>query len=76
MKKLRAAWRTLTGVGALSLLVFPALPQDGPFRGPQAGPRPGDLAPDIALFDAGGAQRSLRSLLPGHYTAIVLGCLT
>ncbi len=39
-------------------------------------PAVGEPLPDLAVYDAGGEQRRLSDLLQGHYTVIVLGCLT
>lgn len=39
-------------------------------------PAVGEPLPDLAVYDAGGTERRLRELLQGHYTVIVLGCLT
>ncbi len=60
----------------LSLLVLPALAQRGALRGAEDGPAPGDLAPDVAVFEETGKEVRLRSLLRAPYTAVVLGCLT
>ena len=39
-------------------------------------PAVGEALPDLLLYDAAGEQRQLNELLQGHYTIIVLGCLT
>ncbi len=39
-------------------------------------PAVGEPLPDLAVYDAAGEERQLRKLLQGHYTVIVLGCLT
>ncbi len=39
-------------------------------------PAVGESLPDLAVYDAGGDERRLDELLQGHYTVIVLGCLT
>ncbi len=39
-------------------------------------PAVGEPLPDLVLYDAGGKQLRLGELLQGHYTVIVLGCLT
>ncbi len=39
-------------------------------------PAVGEPLPDLAVYDAGGEERQLGQLLQGHYTVIVLGCLT
>ena len=39
-------------------------------------PAVGEPLPDLAVYDAGGEKRRLGQLLQGHYTVIVLGCLT
>ena len=76
MKRLRPAWRALANATALSLLVLPGLAQRDALRGMEDGPEPGDLAPDVTVFDDQGQEVRLQSILRGHYTAIVLGCLT
>ncbi len=39
-------------------------------------PAVGEALPDLTLYDAGGKGLRLGELLQGHYTVIVLGCLT
>ncbi len=39
-------------------------------------PAVGEPLPDLVLYEAGGEERQLDKLLQGHYTVIVLGCLT
>ncbi len=39
-------------------------------------PAVGEPLPDLAVYDAGGEELQLGKLLQGHYTVIVLGCLT
>ncbi len=39
-------------------------------------PAVGEPLPDLAVYDAGGKELRLGELLQGHYTVIVLGCLT
>ncbi len=39
-------------------------------------PAVGEPLPDLAIYDARGKERRLGELLQGHYTVIVLGCLT
>ena len=41
-----------------------------------AAPAVGESLPELAVYDAGGEERQLGELLQGHYTVIVLGCLT
>ncbi|MFQ5599211.1 MAG: hypothetical protein ACE5G2_01515 [Candidatus Krumholzibacteriia bacterium] len=36
----------------------------------------GELIPDLTVYGAGGQKQSLQALLQGHYTVLVLGCLT
>ena len=76
MKRFRRACRALACASAFSLLGLPGLAQRDALRGAEDGPAPGDPAPDVAVFDEQGEEVQLRSLLRGHYTAIVLGCLT
>jgi hypothetical protein len=39
-------------------------------------PAVGEPLPDLAVYDAGGKELRVGELLQGHYTVIVLGCLT
>ncbi len=39
-------------------------------------PAVGEPLPDLAVYDSAGKERRLGELLQGHYTVIVLGCLT
>ena len=39
-------------------------------------PAVGKPLPDLAVYDSGGKKLRLGELLHGHYTVIVLGCLT
>ncbi len=39
-------------------------------------PAVGEPLPDLTLYDAGGKGLRVSELLQGHYTVIVLGCLT
>ena len=39
-------------------------------------PAIGKPLPDLAVYDSGGKKLRLGELLHGHYTVIVLGCLT
>ncbi len=39
-------------------------------------PAVGEPLPDLKVYDAGGKELQLGQLLQGHYTVIVLGCLT
>jgi cytochrome oxidase Cu insertion factor (SCO1/SenC/PrrC family) len=39
-------------------------------------PAVGEPLPDLVVYEAGGEERQLDKLLQGHYTVIVLGCLT
>lgn len=41
-----------------------------------AAPAIGEALPDLTLYDASGKEQRLGALLQGHYTVIVLGCLT
>lgn len=36
----------------------------------------GERVPDLEAYDAGGREVRLRSLIEGHTTVLVLGCLT
>ena len=39
-------------------------------------PAAGELMPDLPVYDADGNEVRLRDLLRGHYTVLILGCLT
>ena len=39
-------------------------------------PAVGEPLPDLTVYDADGEELRLGELLQGHYTVIVLGCLT
>ena len=39
-------------------------------------PAVGEPLPELSVYDADGKERRLGELLQGHYTVIVLGCLT
>ena len=39
-------------------------------------PAIGEPLPDLVVYDASGHERALDELLHGHYTILVLGCLT
>ena len=39
-------------------------------------PAIGDAMPDVAVRDRDGAELRLRDVLSGHYTVLILGCLT
>ena len=76
VKRFRPAWRALAHASSLLLLGLPGSAQREALRGAEDGPEPGDLAPEVTVFDEQGKEVQLRTLLRGHYTAIVLGCLT
>ena len=42
----------------------------------RAAPRVGEPMPELTVHDAEGGDVQLRDLLEGHYTVLVLGCLT
>ena len=42
----------------------------------QAAPAIGAPAPDLVVYDRDGRRVRLRELLEGHYTVLILGCLT
>ncbi len=74
------------GVWALGLLVALGLagsaqaqlnPREQAIRRFEAtAPAVGEPLPDLAVYDAAGEELRLSELLQGHYTIIVLGCLT
>ena len=39
-------------------------------------PAIGDAMPDLVVYDRDGTERQLRELLSGHYSVLLLGCLT
>lgn len=39
-------------------------------------PKIGETLPDITLYDPDGKEVSLHEALTGHYTVLILGCLT
>ena len=41
-----------------------------------AAPAIGESMPDITVYDEAGKPVSLKNLLEGHYSVVVLGCLT
>ena len=71
----------LIGVAALwqpPVVVAQAPPGYGPmplerFR---AAPEIGEPLPDLTIVDANGGPVNLREIARGHYTVLVLGCLT
>ena len=78
-KKDRAVW----ALGLLAALGLPGSVQaqfnpreQATRRFEAAAPAVGESLPDLVLYDAGGDERQLGELLQGHYTVIVLGCLT
>lgn len=42
----------------------------------QAAPGIGEPLPDLTIVDANGGPVNLREIARGHYTVLVLGCLT
>ena len=76
MKAIRFDQRFLARAAALALLAVSGTAQRDARFGMDDGPEPGDRAPDITVFDQKGEEVGLRSLLRGHYTTLVLGCLT
>ncbi len=39
-------------------------------------PAIGDALPDVVVYDRDGEELRLRGLLSGHYSVLILGCLT
>ena len=39
-------------------------------------PAIGDAIPDVVVYDRDGEELRLRGLLSGHYSVLILGCLT
>lgn len=75
---------TLWTLGLLAVLGFAGSPAAAQFnprqqateRFEKTAPAVGEPLPDVAVYDAGGKELRLSELLHGHYTIIVLGCLT
>ncbi len=62
------------GRGAEARGAGPRQAVDGRFEA--AAPAVGEPMPALTLYDAEGEDVELRQLLHGHYTVMVLGCLT
>ena len=78
-KKHRVVWAL--GLLAALGLAGPAQAQLDPrqmatSRFETAAPAVGEPLPNLAVYDAAGKELRLGELLQGHYTVIVLGCLT
>ncbi len=78
--KKRGAFRVL-GLSALLGLAGSTEAQFNPreqaiHRFEATAPAVGQPLPDLTIYEAGGEKRRLGQLLQGHYTVIVLGCLT
>ena len=50
--------------------------EQGTRRFGDTAPAVGESLPDLTVYDARGKELQLGQLLHGHYTVIVLGCLT
>lgn len=79
VKNERAMW----GVTLLTILAMSAAAQaqsdprqQATGRFEAAAPAIGERLPDLTVHDASGKAQQLGELLQGHYTVIVLGCLT
>ncbi len=51
-------------------------PRPGSQRFEETAPNVGEAVPDVALYDESGKEQKLREIVRGHYTVLVLGCLT
>jgi cytochrome oxidase Cu insertion factor (SCO1/SenC/PrrC family) len=79
MKKNRTVWAP--GLVAALVFVGSAVAQSDPrqqatSRFEATAPAVGEPAPDLVVYNSGGEKLRLGSLVQGHYTVIVLGCLT
>ena len=66
---------------AAGLVVAPARAQDSPFEGgnkrfESTAPQIGEPLPDVPIYNLDGTKHSIRDLVRGQYTVLVLGCLT
>ena len=75
--------RVVWAVGLLAALGFTGFAQaqfnpreQATSRFESTAPAVGKPLPDLELYDSGGKKLRLGELLHGHYTVIVLGCLT
>ncbi len=79
VKQDRARWALglLAALGLAGSAQAQLNPQQQAIRRFEAtAPALGEPLPDLAVYDAAGEERRLGELLQGHYTVIVLGCLT
>ncbi len=78
-KRARALW-ALALLATLGLAVSAQAQfdprQQATRRFADTAPAVGEPLPDLAVYNAGGEELRLGDLLQGHYTVIVLGCLT
>ena len=78
-RKYRTAWvlGLLVALGFAGPVQAQVNPREqGTRRFEDTAPAVGDSLPDLTVYDAGGKELQLRQMLQGHYTVIVLGCLT
>ena len=72
--------RRILGAALLAVALAAFLPLQAQPRRPgsfsDSVPDVGDALPDLTLHDAEGKAVQLQDLLRGHYTVLVLGCLT
>ena len=66
---------------SLSLAAVPAMAQESPFEGVNrrfndVAPKIGESLPALSVYDLEGRAVQIRELVRGHYTVLVLGCLT
>ncbi len=72
--------RQILGAALLAVALATFQPLEAQFGRPgsfsDSVPDVGDALPDLTLHDAEGKTVQLQDLLRGHYTVLVLGCLT
>ncbi len=72
--------RRILGVALLAVVLVAFQPLQAQPRRPgsfsDSVPDVGEALPDLTLYDAEGETVQLQGLLQGHYTVLVLGCLT
>ena len=82
---MRGRWMLATLAAALTAQATTVVAQPRPGGSPRdavngrfesAAPAVGEPMPDVAVYGADGEQLRLKALLRGHYTVLVLGCLT
>ena len=54
----------------------PGRERPGSQRFEETAPAVGEAVPDVVVYDESGKEQKLREIVRGHYTVLVLGCLT